>query len=470
MAKELAFILFAFVSLFLQGCSTLIFSLPDDIGSKGLLVAQVSSRTWPHITRGYPVISSDDGKLSHDSIIGGMREGTIMVPLEPGTYTLERIEEYVDGYIATSGYGAIGQSTYRHYPINKPFTIESGKATNLGLIVFEPFIGTSAGGLKATYFDNSSEVKTFISERYPKLFASLRTPEFDYIPSPSVNDDKLLKLRRYLLAKELTYGQSKSFAGKKGLITSSVGTIGWVKQQSDGQWTVDKFVDSGTVSDLSGCGFSGLRAACVLSQKSFLLINGDKIERRDAPAGIIIDTASAFGDAGVLLVDQYMRLHISRDNGKRWSVFDGAARTSPVKRYNRMTVAQGAFEIVLAPKGYYVFLKGADGGDAPIVYGEFNGTVHRLIELPDTVEDIQKLVNLKDKLLVGPAKTAFANGKLHIFDKLQTTWSIVEIPAPGCDDMFVDRNNGAHIVVLCARGKTMVTEDGGTTWHRKTAN
>jgi hypothetical protein len=457
----------ALLSSVLGGCAKPLVILPDNVGSDGLLVAQVSSTTWSGITNADPLVFSPEPNVGTKKYVGGLRGSTMIIPLRPGEYTLRALDETTGSNSVSTPYSTISTRYYRLYPVDKKFTIESGRATNIGMIVFESNTKLPAP-ISPVYVDNSEELKTYLLDRHPKMFASLKSQDFIRDVDGPLPRKDLQKLRAQLVARRAASKEWQTEHATDEIVTSAIGAIARVHRDKRGVLKLDKLYDPGTVTDLSRCGISGRRAACVLAPDTFLLLNNDVIAKPKAPPGVNINSATVFGKSGILLVDDHMRIHTSRDNGATWTAFEGVVKEEPVERRSYDPIDMNSFGIHLGKAGYYVFERHADADEAPLIYGDYESGKHRVIRFPDTVENVTVIKEIKTGLFVGPANTLFADDSMHFLDAKTGQWSMIEIPTSSCSEMVVVDAEGNHIEVRCGADDVRVTPDRGKTWWKRT--
>jgi hypothetical protein len=176
----------------LSSCATPLVMIPDDIGDRGLLVAQVAAPNMPDVMRAVPDINNKEYQF-------GMRDGFIVIALEPGEYTLGYLSVLLGTGSTTTPIGGTSYTrSMRNYPIKKRFKIEAGRFTNLGLLVLEPGgkTGEAAKKFNLLLLDNSDDMVTFLKESHPRLFASMknRTPLLG--EGPYLNKEQIQQLRQ----------------------------------------------------------------------------------------------------------------------------------------------------------------------------------------------------------------------------------------------------------------------------------
>jgi hypothetical protein len=179
-----------------QGCSTpsVIPELPRTLADKGLLVARLyvpGSSLWDNAQ------INIDGKLSG----ANLRDGYVAIALPPGEHKfvqlrvegqqLTRYDPKDQSFLKAKGGGGYhyyyipGGSTIIHFTtlsVNRTFTIEAGRITNLGLIVYlsadDPAKQRATVDQRKEYYtipvDNNAEISTYLETNYPDLMATLQ--------------------------------------------------------------------------------------------------------------------------------------------------------------------------------------------------------------------------------------------------------------------------------------------------------
>src|ERR1041385_8109884 len=115
-----------------SSCQTPMVMIPDDIGDRGLLVAQISAARIADLERATPVV--DNKKYQF-----GTRDGFVVIALDPGEYAFGYLTIDVGSNIATtSPYGRTYTQATRTEPINKRVKIEAGRITSASLLLLAP--------------------------------------------------------------------------------------------------------------------------------------------------------------------------------------------------------------------------------------------------------------------------------------------------------------------------------------------
>ncbi|QKT03301.1 hypothetical protein HUS23_05520 [Ectothiorhodospiraceae bacterium 2226] len=443
--------------LLLIGCAKPLVIVPDNVGERGLLVAQVASQSMPEVLRGDPVIKHPDGE--HRTHIGGIRGDTLIVPLHPGEYELSYLQQMTGSSSIPTAVGTMHQTSYRNYPVHRRFTIESGRATNLGMLIIE-----DAGFRRVLVrqANNQNEIERFLQDRYPATYASLRAePRIVDAPGQRLDQPELAALRRHIADQRARDAAWDLEEGATRLIAGPAGTLAHVRRGADGV-SVEQLVEAPTVTDLSGCSGTARRLACVSGPHHYLLVEGDRAQERNAPAGVVINSAHAFGERGVVLADDNMRLHLSRDGGRSWSVVEEAVRAKPFDRSRYRGIALNHVVFTNGSRGFYAFESGG-GSNTGLVHVSFDGGTPKSIPLPRSLSRLRNLVETPSGVYLTPAYTEMAKGKVHFLPREDAEWQVYDLPVAGCRDMRVAAAAPRIMDVSCRSGYYR-SEDGGRHW------
>jgi hypothetical protein len=460
------------------GCSSPLVILPDNIGTSGLLVGQVSSSTWPEIRFSDPMISYEYTEPNKESgstaksytdkvtkyYIGGIRASTIIVPLAPGEYTLDGLKRIAGGSSYSSPYGTYSSTNYVNYPLNINFKIERGRATNVGLIEIEHLSDKADSSYSTFTLDNTFELSTYLNERHHELFNSLENKKFLEGYDTTISEGDLSKLREFIAKQKYNNMQWQYEHANDSVITGNAGTLVQIDQGGNGKPYIRKMYNPYTVADLSDCGIRGSRAVCVISSETILSLHNGAINWYTLKGAAPINSVTPFGQSGILLVDDSRRLHISYDNGESWTKYEGVLREEPLKRDQYTPINMDSFGIHLGKDGYYVFEKNSAG---PLVFGDYYTNQHKIIDLPKSVDNIIQVEEKGDKLFLGPENTEILHDEIHFMSLLTNEWGIIEVPTNHCSKMVILDSEFNHIEVYCGDDDVQVTHNRGLSWTKR---
>ncbi|HEX5513196.1 MAG TPA: hypothetical protein VFY81_02280 [Gammaproteobacteria bacterium] len=458
------------ILLLLPGCATRLGIIPNQVGGNGLLVAQVATQTAPEIDDGDPLINGTE-------YLGGLRSGTLIVSLSPGEYFLSSIRKPVPSSssvivlpkaVAVRGYSPgvyTGRTNYKAFHLGRHFRIERGKATNLGMLLFEP----SVTGLpfvmgRPLSADNRGEIETFLQERHPRLYASLHGEKFIH-DTAAMSPDLLRRVRWHLALQKIATPAWQAQYGNERYVTTILGTIAAVEKTPSGEFAIQHLLDPGTVSDLEHCSLSGARAACALSQRSYLYVDHGLVETRPAPDKVTVNSVFVFGEQGIVIADDRMRLYTTTDGGASWSQFSGALLPQPIKRGSFDPAVLHSFEFVPGQRGFYVFQRGANGKAGKLLYADYETAAYRAIWLPEKAKNIKVLQESERGVYLGPAHTEFTKGKLFFLGTGGDSWEEYTLPRSACKEMRLEDYSGRVVQVICGVADVYESKDGGKRWR-----
>ena len=442
-----------------SSCQTPMVMIPDDIGDRGLLVAQVSAARIPDMDRATPVIDNKQYQF-------GMRDGFIVIALDPGEHEFDYLTINVGSNITgSSPYGRTSIQATRTYPIKKRLRIEAGRFTSVGLLMIEPGGRTGEEAKKFRLFslDNSADMATFLRESHPSLFASMknRTPLVG--EGPYLNAEQTRQLREAIAIdmarKRQAVNEPFDYVG------GPAGTLARIDQGANGRAQVKVF-DTGTLADFSRCSTAAWGAACLKSSSEYVFVKGGTLSVRQVPAGIVANSAHVFGDKGVMLIDHSMNIYSSFDGGDNWTKYAGVALAKPVEPNTTWPDPKNRFAMQAGRSGYYIYVRNMGADVTRMVYFDAAKREFTPMPLPGTVEYISAVRETDEGVFIGPSHTLIAHGKVHLLPRGDKTWTVRDVPQAACTDMALPDNRGRRLEVLCAATVVMRSEDSGMTWTR----
>jgi len=458
-SKIFRVVLAAGLAALVSSCQTPIVMIPDDIGDRGLLVAQVSAPRGQGFDMAVPIIDNKDYQF-------GMRDGFIVIPLDPGEHTLSHLSISVGANITTTGpYGGTSIQAKRNYPIKRSFRIEPGRFTNLGLLVLEPGGRTGEAAKKFHLFtlDNSDDMATFLKESHPRLFASMKNRAPLVAEGPYLGKEEIQQLRQAVA----TDAARKKLAGNEPLhyVGGPAGTLARIEKGANGRGQVKVF-DTGTLVDFSYCSSAAWGAACLKSSSEYVFVKGGSLSVRQVPTGIAANSVHVFGDKGVMLIDPSMNIYSSFDGGENWTNYAGVALAKPVEPTTTWPDPKNRFAMQPGRSGYYIYFRDLRAGATRMAYFDAAKREFTPMPLPGTVEDVSVVKETDEGVFIGPSHTMIANGKVHLLPRGAKTWTVREVPGTACTDMALPDTRGRRVEVLCASDLVLRSEDSGMTWAR----
>lgn len=411
--------------------------LPDTIADQGIAVAKIyvpGNSNWTD-TQIYL-----DKRLRSDALRGGY----IAIALDPGEHNLEYLRRLSH---TTAGY----QSTTYHYrmlPINRKFSVESGKVTDLGLIIALTDIKDATKFLSVTV-DNRAEVRRYLEANYPGLMASLKDREPQLAPHKYLDDKNLTTLRRQVAVREALGGKLKP---GMDYIAGDAGTLAQIKYDAKGKISGIDILDTGTLAEILGPRQNGDTTAFLGTDGQLILIRKGRMEKSRIPAALYPAGFELIGPTSVVVADNRMNLYTSRDGGKTWNSYTAAALDKPSKDIGFARNEQGLFVytpltgrpgiLVLAPNngGAFATIPGP-----PYLTGVSSGAINRVTAQGDALYvDYQK------------------SGSFHVRRGSPAEWTVRAKPDSGCG--FVEFKDGAQQVYCSGTGYS--SRDQGATWTR----
>lgn len=463
MARFAGIIVAFAVGAVLTGCAAPIVFIPEQIGERGLLIGQVAADAMPDALDGSPVV--DDRTL-----IAGMRRGYIVVALEPGEHYLSKLSRTVSSSSVSTAVGTYYYTVDQHYPIDQKFTIEAGKATNIGLLVMQPRskadFAMQSSLFAVSQLDNSREMATFLRETHPTLYDSLKSKNFVLAPGKYLDAKQTRQMRHEIAARNLRDSEwLRAHPGAGHYVSGAAGTVAKVTRNAAGAPTTLKVIDTGTLADLNRCWFTGAHVGCLISTSEYLLIRDETVSRHAVPAGVTANSMMVFGDQGIVIVDDAMKIYTSLDDGRRWAVYDGARR-QPLARDTYRPDPKHRFGFHAGRDGFYVFARGMGSNDTTMVYADYRTATYRSLGLPKSAEEIQTVLETDAGVFIGPVSTDFAKAKLHFLPAGKEAWETREIPQAGCRDIAIADRSGRNLQVLCRGDNVWKSENTGANWVR----
>jgi hypothetical protein len=496
------------VSLFILlagGCSHIpvVVNVPDNIGKDGLVVGQLVPGAMMTTDTGLklsPRISKGTDKARRFD--GGIQNSTFTIPLEPGEYNLESVEY---SYQDSSHYPRVVSGTVT-YPINRKFSVASGKVSNLGLMVFVPN-RQDPQKYGISVFDNSVEMQQYLQKNHAPLYGALsdKTIAIAAVDQKEklgslLGMDKLNDVRKELINVELIRAlnyrkfNAVSFKDKDfskfvsqsrfdkdnidsaNFLTASLGAIGKIEMNAERKMTGIKILDSNTLDDLDQCVMRGDRALCLLERtqeggiltrnkskfQKYLLVQGDKTEIKQLGSSIGENSIWLAGDKQIVYVDAEMNFHASEDNGQTWALLNDFSKIAPKQNIS------GAFFIKDEDKqgvtsgkdGYYLYTI-----DRQIVFVPYGKSERIHIPFPQGSEQLTQVFETSAGL-----HALIANRGLTESTKFQAmlkpagsqTWEKQGELQPTCREPKYVAGN--PLKVACKTASKLVSKDNGYNW------
>ncbi len=429
--------------------------LPEDIGSKGLVVGQVVGIGRLSQWSIYKDVLINKRKRS--KVVNGF----IAIPLSPGEYTFDGL--YSQTYGGSSSYGGTTVTTTytTTLPIKQKFTVRPKEVTNLGLLVLYPDPrDKKQKKFLRLFVDNTADMKHFLKTSYPMLASKLRTDAVTLAPS-KVMSAKLLKALRKDVATKAAIGSG----GYANYVAGHIGTLAAVQKDRKGKVRGVKMIAVPTVSNLQSRtpNYVKDRFAFLTTNNRLFVVRKGKATEKKPPAGLRAGMVYALGKKDLVIVDDKFEIYTSYDNGKQWHSYLGY-------------VTENKTNVKVAPSagGYYAYIV----KPPRLLFGAYGRIDFRPIELPP---DMKELGLLREK----PAGL-FAEQEISFWKETKprpfffrpagkAAWEARFMPAPNCKQIkFLDKAGrsvssecGDRAVWAGGPRQKYVSKDGGKRWRRK---
>lgn len=456
----------------LQGCSTptVIPELPQTLNDKGLLVARLyvpGSSLWENAQ------INIDGKLSS----ANLRDGYVAIALPPGEHQLVQLR--VEGQQLTryeppeaSLRKAKGGGGYHYYyipggttvihfttlSVNRRFTIEAGKITNLGLIVYlpadDPNKQRATVDQKKEYYtiplDNNAEIATYLETNYPALMAKLedRSPKLATGGPLFLPPAKLPELRRAIASLESRSGKLIT-SGDVSVAYGDAGTLVSVKIGTDKKAIVT-VLDTGTLANIVDARQNGQRLLFLTSNARIFSLDQGTLAQISLPEHVQPLRMAAPNANDLVVVDNRMRILTSTDFGQTWTKHEGAL------------LDRARNDIGLAPDddGAYIYL-GSTGVPTSILYAQAGAAAPRRISAPQQ----QGVPGRSRNVMVARRAGLFIISDERDFYFRATgnqRWDVYSKPGTKCKSMGIGPT-GVELSIECD-GISHESKDSGKTW------
>ena len=461
--------------LLVQGCAgpPALPTLPDQIGNQGLLVARL-------YVLGMRGIETADLSIDGKRIGSGLTDGYVAVALAPGEHQLNHIRAM--GQLLSSTPAAdearlhqagMTQARYIYIPtynysvqhyttlsVERKFSIEAGKITNLGLIVYipaqqDPSKATASSGASRQFnvvaVDNGTEAMKFLETNYPVLMASMPQRQMRLEPGRYLEADKLPQLRRIIALHE-SRGRNVVNVGERLFVYGRAGTIVSVgKEGADGKPPVEA-LDTGTLADVVGVARHGHQVTFLTSDAQLLRVEGSTVTKSELPHRIQPVTARELGERGTVVVDNRMRILTRRSPDAAWVNHEGEMTKS----------ARSDIGIEADPDGVYITL-GYQGFSNEVYYLPANESVPRKLPTPPTEKGSPSL-SMRHHFVARKAGlfTLFGQQSWLFWSKQRQAWAWHWLPPGKCKPMQMDED-GVNLKVECD-GNAYESGNSGASW------
>jgi hypothetical protein len=429
--------------------------LPEDVGSDGLVVAQVvgidNLRGWSRYT---DVLVNDKKK-------GRVVNGFVAFPLSPGDYDLSGLfNESVTGSSSAGAYRVTTVSTTT-LPLKRKFTVRPREVTNLGLIILYPDPNDKERKKFLRLFaDNTVDMKHFVKTAYRQLATKLNVDNMALAPGDLIPPVLTEALRKDIATREAIQSQ-----GYAHYVAGDVGTVAEVQKDKDGKISGVELIDVPTLSNLQSESPNYVLdrlAFLTTNNRLFVVQNGKATEKRP-PNGLRAGKVFAFGKTDLAIIDDRFEIYTSANNGDAWQ--SHLAYKTEDKTSARLS--PGA-------EGYYIY---AATPPVALSYTLGKGDL-RPLPLP---QELKALGFLREKpvgLFAENQTSVFKETEKRTFFFLpqgKTTWDARMMPAANCEYIKFADMEGKNVSTVCGESAVggggprfqYTSGDGGKTWQRK---
>lgn len=456
MRSETGLVILVFASLWLSGCATTPKVTPHEINpteiqqlQKGLLIGEVFGA----------IHYSKEVNLEINGIAYGatLKGNQISVALPPGNYSLDRM----------FGRSSAGSSTY---DIKKPFDINPGEVTNLGLMYLLFDLQSRYSNEKKFrifYLDNSYRANENLQRANPELYAALPNTKFR-LEKGAVKGPKVLKaLRREIAKRKLEFKLSGAKKGQYRLpytdfTHGNLGTIAIYTINEKAELGSLSLLKTDILEPVNACHRRGGKIACWLkdTHKQTLLLL-DKGKQSEVKLSTKINGQPKiflFQKNGIVLVDNKQNIFISNTNGKKWATHKGPAFESGfhAEEHNYVRIQEGL-------KGIYIhFRKEKD----EVLHVPLRTTRFQDFSLPPKSQNLSDFIETKRGYYAGPEQELFGKTNFYFRPHGQPQWQTLSTPTARCYDLVSrDKGIGLKLKLTCGMFAAIYeSKDGGKSW------
>jgi hypothetical protein len=418
----------------------------EALGHRGLLVAHIYVPDWP-------IWHNADVHIDTRSHGGNQYNGNIVMAMPAGVHRFKQL-------VANNRFVSPGVVSNASLGVDREFTIESGKITNLGLIVYLPAessdsLRRSAPEQRRQYrtvvIDNSAEIRRYLEINFGTSLASANDRSIHLAEGAYLASHRLPGLRQTIAAQEQRQSTKLISNSTLSVVYGNVGTIAIHKPRTGSRPAEFEVLDTGTVADIVDACRDGEKLIFIASDGKLLTLENGKLTSTSFPQPV--DPARVTSRNGsVVVVGDRMHILTSKDGGRSWDAYHGAARE------NRMR----GVDLASDSEGVYVY-SGYPGPPKSISFVPHGSATPRPIEGPQYSWNFMKdgLPNLIARdagLFVIPWKG------LNFYFRPRATgrWEERSTPDFSCTTISVD-STGEKLKTVCG-GETYESRDSGLKW------
>lgn len=445
--------------------------LPSMLGENGLLVARFYVLGMEGIENASVEI---DGKYQE----GALREGYLALPLAPGTHALGKLRTqgwllssavvdvvppirparggsaphfiYIPGTTRTVAFTTLG--------VDRSFTIEAGRVTNLGLIVYLPVVDppdvkraveTPSRRFHVIALDNGAEVQSFLETNYPALTSSLKDRRVLLAPAPYLDAARLPDLRLAIAAHE-SKGRHVINAESQLLVYGRAGTIVSATLGGSGKPQSVRVLPTGTLADVVGGVRQGDRFTFVTSDAQVLSWDGAKLDRTPLLQRVHPTAMGGLGRSGLLIVDNRLRVLTAKGPCEPWVAYEGMMSDRPRSDLSVIADIDGAYVSV----GFE--------GQPELYWVDAGGSVPRPVDAPRLDPRPMVYWHVLAARPAGLFVIYTGESRFHFRPRGSSEWLLRQRPLGKCGPLRIDEQ-GTELSITCD-DVPYRSLDSGATW------
>lgn len=424
-------------------------SLPDQLSNKGLFVAEIHY--------GDLLMYGKISIIINGSSRGNLQNGYATIPLEPGRYTLDRLEHKSKGSSSSYVGVTVTQINVREKNINREFEIKPGKVTNLGLIVFSP-----DNENEYFIFDNTKEIKAYLKHQYPELSANLRDDDF-MLGEGALSSRSIINALRKKIANSPQIYSRTSMVGIFGeeppgekYISGPLGILAKLNSKNGKIINTSPLALDTIAPVVCGSSFDNKVTVLTGDDRVYMVENGT-LSNIVIPVDLHPVAIHLFKQNGIALVNGRGKIVTSQDNGKTWT-----PHTTPMPEIEK-DLKDIQFAGHNGKNGFYLYSRHENGTPPIIFYTPYDHLHFSPIELPDGLNEIDTFWSKDSGLFIGLGPNVFSNQKFYYQAHGTDTWVQRSMPGTSCTFGFKDA--AGRVLTTKCYGWQRFSKDMGITWE-----
>ncbi|MFW2373092.1 MAG: hypothetical protein ACN4GM_08215 [Gammaproteobacteria bacterium] len=417
---------------------------PSDLAGNGILVAKIDSNGRFKTT--------GDAYINGEKYSDALLHGDLVISLKPGSYTLETI-----GY----SYQTSTSNKSEGYPVNLSFTIKQGRVTNLGQI-FAYYKSFSDKQYKLYTIDNSPQAAEYLKQEQPAIYLLVRKNKIMLAKGKYLSKGDTNKLRKLIAYSSAIETLSKDVR----IVYGELGTVASVIRNKNNQIKDFKLIETGTLDEISYCSENSVNYACVvpngINRKILAGKIGGKYKLTDMPGELNNVKIQLSGKNDIVLVDNYLKLYESNNDGKTFSVNTEFTRTEPVQN-------MGWINFYNSKKGFYLTVFSHSKSENLIIFKPQSTKASFIsIPLPKEVGRVRELNETKNNLIMGAYPGSFSSSEVYYLKHGSNNWKEVTVPTRSCNKIDVLNYAAGKLKMKCGYSQTLqnyISNDSGASWN-----